>query len=481
MPADLAPFDVGVFVQEMFEERFHPDDVADLDNLIHKRDLTSTVALLLDVVNGSLILYDLLDSIAYDPEKISAIANFTASKLSGFDLSSLSLSGISLDLNYSSIYDEVMDSGVVTLLLDGILLDTSYRPTLVKLVSRILEGNKNAVNYLVRNVFKKLKRDALAKRDNSGTLETFLGNVISSVLNSQLVASAASDLLVALNETQFLTSTVKRLIADEGYQNMTAQLVLDIYETGELKFNAESLNITSIASKALSNPAIIVSLVSNLLSGNVQVPGLGDYSDAVSDILKEVEDDGVFADLNNYVFSQTHSVTYPIIATNQIVVAKTTSTKTSTKTSTSKSTSESSKAASKSASSVVSSVASEFDDFFSDLTSDFASVTETDSDSETMDSAAQVSSILALLGASTAAESTTESIDDSDETLMALSSGDAGILAILAALGSESTSADTSKRESNAKSVNAASLPLTTMMKLLVAGQMGFLGAVLLL
>ncbi|KAF8001621.1 hypothetical protein HF325_004122 [Metschnikowia pulcherrima] len=192
-----------------------------------------------------------------------------------------------------------MDSGVVNSLLDGILLDTSYRPVLAGIISRLLEGNKNLVNYMIRNVFKSLKRDQiLSKRQNSGTLETFVGNVISTVLSSLLVSNVASDVLVALNETQFLTTTVKRFLANEGYQNMTAQLVLDMLNSGDITFNSRMINITSLADKALSKPQVLVTLVSNLLSGKISLPALGKYNSAVSAILKEVENEGVFADLN---------------------------------------------------------------------------------------------------------------------------------------------------------------------------------------
>lgn len=361
---DLRAVDVRAELKEMVLERFEPHEVRDLGRLYNKRDgLESSIELLLRTVNRSGIIWDVLDLVAYLPSRIQAIANLTVGLLSHTNLTQDAqyLAPVTNALNYSAIFLAVQLLGIVTNLLDGILLDESYRPVLVNLVSRILEGNKNLFLYVVQVVFKKSKRDTLAdgldesfdvrdyldnyiddyvearalgisardlaKRESS--LATFITNILLSVLSSSLVGNIAKDTLVALNNTNFLTYTVKRFIANEGYQNFTAQLIVDIARTGNSGSGliVKGINITAIADKVLSKPSVLVGAVSSLLSGKINLLGLGKYADSIKLIVQGVENKGVFADLNDYVFSESHTVTTPLIPTNDIVVPRTTSTR----------------------------------------------------------------------------------------------------------------------------------------------------------
>lgn len=382
MPIQDAEFELIADVKMMFEERFMPDEIDDFHSVIQKRDTELTIESLLILFNDSGILFDVLDLVAYSPSRIEALANLTARAIGNFNTSSISsFSSLGAALNFSKIYNAVMDSGVVTSLLDGILLDDSYRPTLVKLISRILEGNKNLFLYLVQDIFKKLKRDVHLDKRASSSLETFVGNIIALALSSQLVGGVSSDVLAALNSTQYLTYTVKELIANEGYQNMTAQFVIDIIKTGDLTINMQQINITKYADTLLSKPLVVVGLVSQLLSGNINLGGMGKYTDAVRDIVKDIEDDGVFSDLNNYVFSESHTVSKPLIQTNDIVVARTGGAAAATTTS--------------SSSRLSSSLRS------NRTTTSTSSPRTTSLSSEESESAAEVASILSVLGANT--------------------------------------------------------------------------------
>lgn len=332
-------FELVTEVRQLFQERFLPSELEEFDNVINKRDTVLSIETLLNLVNNSGIIYTVLDLVAYSPSRIEALANLTAGLVGNVNTSDLlgTVSSLGNGLNYSAMFTSVMESGVVTSLLDGILLDEDFRPTLVDLISRILEGNKNLFLYLVQDVFKSLKRDELHKRA-TGSLETFVGNIVALALGSDLVGNLANDVLTALNNTQFLTYTAKELIGNEGYQNMTAQFVIDIIRSGKLQIDSQPINVTRIADKALSNPDAIVSVLSLLLMGNIQLDGLGKYNDAIRDIIKDVEDQGVFADLNNYVFSESHTVSKPLIPTTDIVVPRTPARNTVTTTSTTRST-----------------------------------------------------------------------------------------------------------------------------------------------
>lgn len=312
-------------INQLIDQKFQSDEKGDIYNLFHKRDTTLTIASLLNAINRSQIIFSALDLVAYSPNRIAFVANTTSRLIGDVNITNVAqaTSNLKLDLNYTRIYDGLIDSGVVSSLLRGILLDESYRPVLVKLINRLLEGNKNLFNYIVKDLFKRSKRDVIfSKRDYKGTLESFVAGILSAALNSDFVGGIALDTLTALNETQFLTYTVKSFIANEGYQNMTAQLVLDMVNSGNIKIDSGAVNVTSILNKALSKPTVVLSIVSNVLSGNLQLPALGDYASAVKAILMDVQSSGTFADLNQYVFSESHAVTMPIIPTGQIVVPK---------------------------------------------------------------------------------------------------------------------------------------------------------------
>lgn len=407
-PIEDAKFELISDVKTLIEERFEAKDRAAFSSIIQKRDTTETVESLLNLVNRSGIIFDILDLVAYSPLRIEKLANWTAGAIGNINTTSLSsmaysstLSVVAKALNISLIYNEVMDSGVVTSLLDGVLLDEEYRPVLVNLTSRVLEGNKNLFLYLVQDIFRLSKRDNVnIHKRATGSLETFVANILASALGSDLVSGIASDILTALNSTQFLTTTVKELIANEGYQNMTAQFVIDFARTN-LTIDYQAINITKYADLVLNNPTYILSFTSQLLSGNINFAGAGKYGRALSAIVGDAESDGVFADLNNYVFSETHSVSKPLIPTGNIVVAKTmpyaTTTGNRSVSSTSRTTSMSTRAASSTSFSGNSrSGASSGSANTGSANTGSASTGSADSQS-----AADVASILSLLGAST--------------------------------------------------------------------------------
>lgn len=280
---------------------------------LFKRDV-KTVSSLLETVNRSGIIFDVLDEIAGHPRRISLLANATARliKSLGGSLDLSLLEEIGAGLNITNIYDIVKDSGLVTSILDGILLDDNYRPVLVKLIKRIAEANKSLIAYIIDDVFaaaKKKRADDDDDDDNSngGTLETFAINIVSTVLSSRLFTNIVNDTVVSLNDTGIAVYIVKRAIADESYQNMTVELFDDLKDTGVIKIDnstLSNLNITKIVSSVLDNPTMILRLTRAALSGDLNLrQTFGKYAGAIKDIVKDLEDDGLFRDLNNYVFS----------------------------------------------------------------------------------------------------------------------------------------------------------------------------------
>lgn len=323
-------FDLTETIRNTFEESLLPEELDVIHGTlferreIEARDLEHTMENVIKIVNDSNVIFAILDQIAYYPNRIEKIANLTSGLVGKIDVSNVAKSvlNLHLSLNISGIYEGVMESGLISNVLDGVLLDKSYRPHLVNLVNRVLGATKNIFLWLVQDVFHKKLLNS--KREDSGSkrsgLESFIGNIVSAALSSSLVADVSKDLVVALNDTGVATYVVQRFLADEGYQNFTAQLVLDIVKTGKVKSNGKSLNATGLVDKALSNPKLITGAVGSLLSGNINLSGLGKYGKALKDIVGDVEKNGTFVSLNKYVFSETHKVSTPLLPTDKTIV-----------------------------------------------------------------------------------------------------------------------------------------------------------------
>lgn len=317
-------FDIGTLFDEMIEVGMYSDEslnlfdyldsnIDELQDLLGEESYTlgkraeSSVATILRLVNSSGVIWELLDQVAGHPARIETLANATSgliSSVSGGSIDISQLASFASGLNVSEVFDIVKDSGLVTSILDGILLDDDYRPVLVKLIERIVYSAEPLLKYVITVVLQ--KRDLEKRADNSGSLETFVGNILSTVLSSSLFTDILNETVTALNDTGIVVYVIKRFIADESYQNMTAELLTDIYKTGVIDVGklSSSLNVTSLVGSALDDPAKIASLVGGLLSGNVDLSGLGKYTDAVKQIIKDLENDGLFARLNSDLFSK---------------------------------------------------------------------------------------------------------------------------------------------------------------------------------
>lgn len=299
-PVEDSEFDMGLYLEDLIEENglqeyfdgFYQNDG------IHKRDEKSIEKILL-LVNKSGIIWEALDAVAGHPSRIQFLANQTG-KLLNSSGGSLDLSALTSGLNTTELLNIVKDSGLLTSVLDGILLDDDYRPVLTDLIERVVRPNMFIISYLIHDVFQ--KRSIQKRADYSGSLASFAENTLATILGSKIFTNTFADIVNALNDTGVAVYTIKRFIADESYQNMTAALVKEIYDTGAIKFSG-SLNITALVGTAVSNPKAITNLIGKVLSGDLNIgSSLGKYSGAVKKIIKDLEDDGLFAELNEEVF-----------------------------------------------------------------------------------------------------------------------------------------------------------------------------------
>ncbi|KAK6460927.1 hypothetical protein DFJ63DRAFT_211640 [Scheffersomyces coipomensis] len=333
IPIDNTQFEISAMWEDFVNTHFEQDDLNMIYEMfednnggsgLQKRDYETTVESILNLVNNSGIIWTVLDEVAGHPERIQFLANLTGNLLSYVNVSSLnfgSLLSVATDVNATGLIKAVEQSGLISSLLDGILLDDSFRPVLVNIIYRVVKSQENTLLFIIDGVFQKRDLNALeisdeefaalvkrASDDYAGTLLDFAGNIASKVLSSNLFVNLTGEVLDALNETQFLTYTVKRFLADEAYQNMTALLIKDIISSGDIKISLSSLNITALVSAAVSKPQLVATFIGGLLSGNVPssvTSSLGKYAGAVKQIILDLQNTGLFQQLNSYIFGST--------------------------------------------------------------------------------------------------------------------------------------------------------------------------------
>lgn len=315
LPRAMPVPDTSFDLQEMMEDFFDQANVPELDQFylmanLYKRD-EKTIETLLEYVNKSGIIFDLLDQIADYPERVQAIGNLTVGllgRLPPIDLSNLLLPKNMGSMTNNSLVNVLLKSGLVKSLADGLLLDESFRPVLVNLTYRIVDANKNVILYIVDGVL--AKRD-LEKRadDYSGSLGEFAKNIFGSVLDSKLFLNTFGDIVNALNDTGVAVYVVKKFLSNDAYLNMTATIANDAIHSGAINITGTP-NITKIIGGVLADPSALGKLASGALSGKVDLKGIfGKYSPAIKGIIQGLERKGLFEELNDYIFPSSSSQT----------------------------------------------------------------------------------------------------------------------------------------------------------------------------
>ncbi|CAI5757819.1 unnamed protein product [Candida verbasci] len=142
----------------------------------------------------------------------------------------------------------------------------------------------------------------------SGSLASFAANAGGAIVSSPVVGSIAEDFLNALNDTGFAVYFVKRFISTESYVNLTGDLIGAVINSGAFHLDLSGLNITDLVDEALSDPTAIVTFVGSLLTGDSSAitstlaEYWGKYGSALQSILSDLEANGLFAELNQYIF-----------------------------------------------------------------------------------------------------------------------------------------------------------------------------------
>lgn len=292
-------------------------EVDALDNLldgaarIFKRDdgALNTIEQILIQTNKSGILWDLVDGIAASNLLIDNIANLAVSVLNG-NTSAIEGLGVKIELNTLDLVATVMQSGIITLVADGLLLNEANRQKLAgvlgnslendvwisKLLQGLGDGDEPLVDYIANTIkYTKSKnprhQDQLRQRvlslerraNTEGLAQLFFGNLINTVLQSQLVSGSLSDVLVALNDTGVGVDMVVQLLDHTGLLYAIGLAVVSkLYNSGALS----GIDLNTPYQKAKREHTLLDGLQA-LLTNPTYAPG-------IAALFKQLDDSGVY-------------------------------------------------------------------------------------------------------------------------------------------------------------------------------------------
>ncbi|EGV62829.1 hypothetical protein PSN45_000969 [Yamadazyma tenuis] len=291
---------------------FEDDNVYEYD----KRDLESTIESVINLVNSSGVVWTALDYAADHPSLISYLANTTASLIDkGADANVSGIvsvvAGAASNLNLTALSSLVSQSGLIQSTLDGLLLEEKYRKDISKIIYNVVEKNIDLITLIARELL--APANSNSKRAESSSLLDFVGNIAGSFLNSKILYNGLGEVLNALNDTGFVVYTAQRFIDTPAYVNMTGDLISEVLSKSDISLSSltSSINITALVSSALSDPAAITAIIGKVLKGDYSglTSGLSSfakrYKPAITGIISDLEDLGLFKDLNNAIFPST--------------------------------------------------------------------------------------------------------------------------------------------------------------------------------
>lgn len=308
-------------VLDAFQSQIHRS-LYDKENRLSSRDLESSIESILNLVNNSGVLWTILDYGVDHPSIVDSIANMTAGLLNGADSSNRSaitsfLFGTVSGVNISAVGNIVIDSGLIQSVLDGLLLDDEYRPYVSRIIYQVAENNIGLITILLKGFL--APANSNSKRDVGNSLIEFVGNIVGSFLNSKIFYSGLTSVVNALNDTGFVVDTIHHFISDEEYVNMTGHLINEVIKKSDLNLTSltSDINITSIVESVLLDTTSITDIIGSLLSGDLSGVSntLERYIPGVKAIIKDLENMGLFTQLNNAIFPSSTSADSKAIET----------------------------------------------------------------------------------------------------------------------------------------------------------------------
>ncbi|CAN3359444.1 hypothetical protein DICA3_D03994 [Diutina catenulata] len=292
-----------------------------------KRALSDTIEGLLTNVVDSGTIWSLLDSLAENPDTVSNLGTVLGNAI---DAGSSFISEDTINALIPSIMpvlSQVADSGVIGSTVDSLFYNETNRDILADSLGNLLrspnstwfttllkdigEGtplSMDVINSLINNVESKdpstadhivresvfgsssKQKRAESSGNYTGSLNEFLGNVVGSISNSNILSNVVGDVAKALNDSGVLPSIILRFVNTTEYTEMTKTLI-------------SSINATGALSHVDLNKYFVKLKKSNVLSDGTQwLLSDPSFSPQMGLWFKRMEDTGVYTDVQRNLY-----------------------------------------------------------------------------------------------------------------------------------------------------------------------------------
>lgn len=303
-------------MDQLIESHWNSDDASlyyDLidmfsnEDLLAKRDdnnddLQNTINFVIEKLNSSGIIWDLLDSIADNPDRVEYLANLTSSLLGGMNITinvadilsgNSPLASLTKYVNYTAVYNAVMDSGLVTSLADGLLLDSSFRPRLADIVSRVVWSQRDLLLYIFTTVFQ--KREYMFKRgtvnqadinlwlsllkaaDNTGSESTTSSSSSGGYTIDPNIFSSLMNLNSQVAQTQSSSSASQSATSANSRQSASASSALSALGSAASTALSSVSKSANASSSSSSSRAVVTASSSTSVSSSEYSGSLGSF------------------------------------------------------------------------------------------------------------------------------------------------------------------------------------------------------------
>lgn len=284
---------------------------------LSKRDaLETTLLQLIQSLNRSGVIIDVLHEIADSPEQMNTLSNWIFQFLVKAQ-SSNALSGLNVLINLTELQNTVMESGLIQSTLNGLLLDETQRNILADNIAEVLV-NYSWIGVLLKKIgadgklnfdiifetarsyqskdpgFNGTSYPKLRKRDNSsehsGSLQAFLNNLVGSALSSQLASSSLASILAAVNDSGVVIPTLQASLGDQKILQMVGFIANKLYNFGVF----DQIPLNKWFQKGKQNH-----FISNMLEKLLTNPT---YSPPLGMVFERMENQGAFEQLRRNMY-----------------------------------------------------------------------------------------------------------------------------------------------------------------------------------
>lgn len=287
-----------------------------------KRDaLQDNLESLLESLQRSGVILDVLHEIASSSDQMNTLSNYIYQALVSISTNT-AISGLNITVNVTEVLQKVQDSGIITSTLSGLLINETQRNTFSDNLGEVLVNNTwiskliyntgetgkiswETIFDLARNTKSQdpffngtsftykarlRKREDTSLGNYSGSLLSFINNLVGSVIGSDLAASSFDSILGAVQGSGILVPTVQEVLGDQSIQKMVGFIANKLYNYGVF----DQIPINDLFQRVKND---------GLLSDTLQKSFADDLqSYVIGNVLFRLEQHGVFTQIQRNLY-----------------------------------------------------------------------------------------------------------------------------------------------------------------------------------